>query len=123
MFGYSDEDGTEAESYDGKPARRGGRRAPRPGHRPRRAGSPTSAPASASAASCRCSSRSLHDEGEGTLVAEGRAEQQGPDVDGTTTLPAGDLRPGDVVPARVVAHEGVDLLAEQCGPASRRAGS
>ena len=45
-------------------------------------------------------------------VAIGRALHQGPDVDGTTRLPAATLKVGDVVEARVVASEGVDLLAE-----------
>jgi ribosomal protein S12 methylthiotransferase len=49
---------------------------------------------------------------------EGRAEHQAPEVDGSTTLVAGDaavdlvaLRPGDLVRARVTATEGVDLVA------------
>ncbi|GIF10371.1 30S ribosomal protein S12 methylthiotransferase RimO [Actinoplanes teichomyceticus] len=49
---------------------------------------------------------------------EGRAEHQAPEVDGSTTLVAGDqgvdlaaLRPGDLVRARVTGTEGVDLLA------------
>ncbi|GAB3680304.1 30S ribosomal protein S12 methylthiotransferase RimO [Angustibacter aerolatus] len=122
VFGYSDEDGTEAESYDGKlPDEVVAERLARVTDlveqlTDQRAGERVGSVVQVLV-------EELHDEGEGTLVAEGRAEQQGPDVDGTTTLPAGDLRPGDVVPARVVAHEGVDLLAEQCGPASRRAGS
>ena len=51
---------------------------------------------------------------EGRLV-EGRADHQGPEVDGTTRLggSAGE-RPtvGDLVPAVVVASEGADLVAE-----------
>jgi MiaB/RimO family radical SAM methylthiotransferase len=49
---------------------------------------------------------------------EGRSEHQAPEVDGSTTLVAGDsavdlaaLRPGDLVRARVTATEGVDLVA------------
>jgi len=48
---------------------------------------------------------------------EGRAEHQAPEVDGSTTLVAGDgadlaaLRPGDLVRARVTGTEGVDLIA------------
>jgi ribosomal protein S12 methylthiotransferase len=49
---------------------------------------------------------------------EGRAEHQAPEVDGSTTLVAGEsgvdlavLRPGDLVRARVTATEGVDLVA------------
>jgi len=49
---------------------------------------------------------------------EGRAEHQAPEVDGSTTLVADGasvdlaaLRPGDLVRARVLATEGVDLVA------------
>jgi ribosomal protein S12 methylthiotransferase len=49
---------------------------------------------------------------------EGRAAHQAPEVDGSTTLVAGDegvdlaaLRPGDFIRARVTATEGVDLIA------------
>ena len=43
----------------------------------------------------------------------GRAAQQGPEVDGTTTLlDAADLAVGDLVVATVVASEGVDLVAQ-----------
>ncbi|HEY3530118.1 MAG TPA: 30S ribosomal protein S12 methylthiotransferase RimO [Nocardioides sp.] len=48
---------------------------------------------------------------EGTVV-EGRADHQGPEVDGTTRLTTGSHRVGDLVPARVVAAEGADLVAE-----------
>ncbi|MEJ3749375.1 30S ribosomal protein S12 methylthiotransferase RimO [Actinomycetes bacterium KLBMP 9797] len=50
-------------------------------------------------------------------VVEGRAAHQAPEVDGSTTLTAGDgvdlaaLRPGDLVRARVTGTEGVDLIA------------
>jgi ribosomal protein S12 methylthiotransferase len=44
---------------------------------------------------------------------EGRTEHQAPEVDGSTTLTGGslDLRPGDLVRARVTGTEGVDLIA------------
>jgi ribosomal protein S12 methylthiotransferase len=47
---------------------------------------------------------------------EGRAEQQGPEVDGTTTLDgldglSGPIRPGDLLRARVSGAHGVDLQA------------
>jgi len=51
-------------------------------------------------------------------VVEGRAAHQAPEVDGSTTLAAGDdgvdlaaLHPGDLVRARVIGSEGVDLVA------------
>lgn len=50
-------------------------------------------------------------------VVEGRAAHQGPEVDGSTTLTLPDgsapaVAVGDLVAARVVAAEGVDLIAE-----------
>ncbi len=50
-------------------------------------------------------------------AAEGRADCQGPDVDGSTTLtalPTG-AAVGDIVTARVVASSGVDLIATPVG--------
>jgi ribosomal protein S12 methylthiotransferase len=50
-------------------------------------------------------------------AAEGRADCQGPDVDGSTTLtalPAG-ASVGDIVAARVMATSGVDLIAAPLG--------
>ncbi|WP_441294974.1 hypothetical protein [Kribbella pratensis] len=47
-------------------------------------------------------------------TGEGRAAHQGPEVDGSTTvtgLPDG-VRVGDLVSAKVVASDGVDLIAE-----------
>jgi ribosomal protein S12 methylthiotransferase len=55
-------------------------------------------------------SADLH--GPDAPVAEGRCDHQGPEVDGTTRLPAGDHAVGDLVPAVVVASEGADLVAE-----------
>ncbi len=48
-----------------------------------------------------------------TGVATGRSAHQGPDVDGETRLEDGDRRlaVGDLVPARVVRSEGADLIA------------
>jgi hypothetical protein len=48
-------------------------------------------------------------------VAEGRTAGQAPEVDGSTTLtgPGSELLAvGDIVRARVVGSEGVDLVAE-----------
>ena len=49
--------------------------------------------------------------GDGT--AEGRAEHQAPEVDGSTLLSGlgADIGVGEVVEAEVVASEGVDLVA------------
>jgi tRNA A37 methylthiotransferase MiaB len=107
VFGYSDEDGTEAASYDGKldddevrdrvehvmalvedlTARRAEERV---GER------------------VEVLVESVEDG-----VVEGRAHLQGPEVDGTTTLepaPAG-VAVGDIVAAEVVGSDGVDLIA------------
>jgi MiaB/RimO family radical SAM methylthiotransferase len=43
--------------------------------------------------------------------AEGRAAHQGPDVDGSTTVHGIDASVGDLVTARVIAAEGADLVA------------
>jgi ribosomal protein S12 methylthiotransferase len=51
-------------------------------------------------------------------VVEGRAAHQGPEVDGTTTVRLGAGRQaavGDLVTAQVVASHGVDLVAQQVG--------
>jgi ribosomal protein S12 methylthiotransferase len=107
VFGYSDEDGTEAASYGDK--RDDDAIAERVEH-------PT-APAEELTAQ-RAEERIgehvdvLLETVEGETV-EGRAACQGPDVDGSTTMtavPAG-ARVGDMIEAVVVATEGVDLVA------------
>ena len=51
-------------------------------------------------------------------MAEGRADHQGPEVDGTTRLSSRRPTPvGDLVPAVVVGSEGADLVAAPIGPA------
>ena len=51
-------------------------------------------------------------------VAVGRAEHQGPEVDGTTSFAAGaHLRVGDLVWGRVTSTDGVDLIAREEGAA------
>jgi ribosomal protein S12 methylthiotransferase RimO len=62
---------------------------------------------------------SVEDGSDGLLV-EGRAAHQGPEVDGSTMLtdvPKG-VRVGDMITARVVATEGVDLVAAAGGEGS-----
>jgi ribosomal protein S12 methylthiotransferase len=48
-------------------------------------------------------------------VAEGRAAHQGPEVDGTVTLRAEGLQVGHLVPALVTDSLGVDLVADPTG--------
>jgi ribosomal protein S12 methylthiotransferase RimO len=50
--------------------------------------------------------------GDDGTMAEGRADHQGPEVDGTTRLTHGRHAVGDLVPAAVVSAEGADLVAE-----------
>jgi ribosomal protein S12 methylthiotransferase RimO len=114
VFGYSDEDGTEAASYDGKLDEDEVRA---------RAEHVTALveELNAQRAEERIGERvsvlveSL--DGEDGVAAEGRAAHQGPEVDGTTALesvPAG-TRVGDLLDAVVVASEGVDLVARPMG--------
>ncbi|BCJ72900.1 ribosomal protein S12 methylthiotransferase RimO [Catellatospora sp. IY07-71] len=112
VFDYSDEDGTEAATMDGKiGAATIRRRYDR----------------MLSLVEELCAQRA--EERLGSLVdvlvdtvdengVEGRAAHQAPEVDGSTTLVSGDggvdltaLHPGDLVRARVTGTEGVDLVA------------
>jgi len=112
VFGYSDEDGTEAAGFDGKldqdliDER---------------------AAALADLAEELVAQRAAErvgetvtvlveslDEEDGESVAEGRAEHQGPETDGSVRLSGPDaagLRVGDLVLAEVTDTEGVDLIA------------
>jgi tRNA A37 methylthiotransferase MiaB len=111
VFGYSDEDGTEAETYDGKLDE--DTIAARLDRVTRLAEDLTSARAESRMGELlEVLIESLDDADVPT--AEGRAAHQGPEVDGTTTvtgLPEG-IRVGDLVSAKVVASDGVDLIAE-----------
>ena len=108
VFGYSDEDGTEAEDLDGKLeehviAERVARITDlveqlMADRAERRIGARVSV---------------LIDEiDDETDECIGRAEHQGPDVDGVTILPPESGAPGDLVLAEVTSSEGVDLRAE-----------
>ncbi|MDQ3616614.1 MAG: 30S ribosomal protein S12 methylthiotransferase RimO, partial [Actinomycetota bacterium] len=108
VFGYSDEDGTEAASHDGKLD--GDEIRERTEHVSRLVEELTTQRAEE-----RYGERvdvlveSLADAGR----AEGRASSQGPEVDGSTTvtgLPK-DTRIGDIVAATVTGSSGVDLVA------------
>ena len=113
IFGYSDEDGTEAEGFADKHDEDEIRE--RVAHVTALAEELT-----AQRAEERIGERvdvlveSLErDPSSGGLVAEGRAAHQGPEVDGSTTLrdlPEG-TRVGDMIRALVVGSDGVDLEA------------
>ncbi len=107
VFGYSDEDGTEAASYDGKlddDEIRG-----RVDHVTRLVDELTSQRAEERLGEV----PSVLVESLSGSTGEGRAAHQGPEVDGSTTvtgLPAG-TRVGDFVDAVVTGSDGVDLVA------------
>ncbi|WP_067461731.1 30S ribosomal protein S12 methylthiotransferase RimO [Actinomadura macra] len=111
VFGYSDEDGTEAANLDGKLA---------PDEVARRVEelSGLAEELTAQRAEDRVGSqvRVLLEEEAGDGAFEGRAEHQAPEVDGTVLvtgagLPAGTAV-GDIVTARVTGSDGVDLVAD-----------
>jgi ribosomal protein S12 methylthiotransferase RimO len=104
VFGYSDEDGTEAASYDDKLDEDEVRS--RTAHVTDLVEQLT-----AQRAEERIGEEVLvlvEDTSDGEVV--GRAAHQGPDVDGTTSL-TGPAAVGDLVPAVVIGSEGVDLVA------------
>jgi ribosomal protein S12 methylthiotransferase RimO len=125
VFGYSDEEGTEATRLDGKLD---------PVEIARRVAevSALAEELTAQRAEERVGATvdvllEDHDADRGGY--EGRAAHQAPEVDGTVLIrggtvvdgatvggtPVGDLAVGDLVRARVVASEGVDLIAVPCG--------
>ena len=110
IFGYSDEDGTEAASLDGQLD---------PAEIARRADDLSDLAEELMA------QRAADRRGEtaGVLIEEqlgpghyqGRAAHQAPEVDGVTTVRSqAPLAVGDMVSAVVVESEGVDLVAEAC---------
>jgi tRNA A37 methylthiotransferase MiaB len=115
VFGYSDEDGTEAATYDGKLDEDEVRA---------RTEHVTALVEELNAQ--RAEERigeivSVLVESVADGLVEGRAEHQGPEVDGTTTIDGGaGLRVGDVVVAEVVGTDGVDLVARATNDASAR---
>jgi MiaB/RimO family radical SAM methylthiotransferase len=107
VFGYSDEDGTEAEKLDGHLPDDEIRH--RLDHVTRLAEELTAQRADERIGD---DVDVLIEELDGT-DGEGRCDAQGPEVDGSTTVAelGPDVRIGDVVRARVVATSGVDLIA------------
>jgi ribosomal protein S12 methylthiotransferase len=109
IFGYSDEDGTEAAGFDdagkldeAEVARRVGEFA----------SLADEVMAQRAADRIGDTVEVLVEEAAGEGRFEGRAAHQAPDVDGSTTLLAsGPLAPGELVTARVVDSVGADLIA------------
>ena len=113
VFGYSDEDGTEAEGLDGHlPAQVVAERVERVTSLVEELTARRAEERIGEAVEVLVESVDLSDDGEGVV---GRTAYQGPDVDGSTTLVLSDADPvpsvGDLVAATIVASEGVDLLA------------
>ncbi|MFP5336344.1 MAG: 30S ribosomal protein S12 methylthiotransferase RimO [Actinomycetes bacterium] len=105
VFGYSDEDGTEAETFDGKLD--ADEIAARVDHLTRLVEELTAQRAEERVGEVvEVLVEELDDDG----APVGRAAHQGPDVDGVTRL-ATPAAVGDLVRARVVGAEGVDLVA------------
>jgi ribosomal protein S12 methylthiotransferase len=116
VFGYSDEDGTEAAGLSGKVSAAAVRRR---------------TDRMAELADTLCAQRAEERVGSEVIVLvdevgpegiEGRAAHQAPEIDGTTLLDGGDcgvLRPGDLVRAKVTGSEGVDLVAAPVEVVSR----
>ncbi len=107
IFGYSDEDGTDAERLEGKLD------ADEIGERLEHV-TALSEELTAQRAEERVGEQVvvLVESVDGDTV-EGRAAHQGPEVDGSTYLEglSGEVRVGDMIAATVVASEGVDLIA------------
>jgi MiaB/RimO family radical SAM methylthiotransferase len=106
VFGYSDEDGTEA-------ARHGPKHSEEEIEARRSATADLVEELTSQRAAARLGEpvRVLVEEVDG--VVTGRAAHQGPEVDGTVSVTtAGRVRSGDFLDAVVVGSEGVDLVAE-----------
>jgi MiaB/RimO family radical SAM methylthiotransferase len=113
VFGYSDEDGTEAEGLDGHLAAQVvAERVERVTSLVEELTARRAEERIGEAVEVLVESVDLSDDGEGVV---GRTAYQGPDVDGSTTVVLSDAEPlpsvGDLVAASIVASEGVDLLA------------
>ncbi|MHA6763199.1 30S ribosomal protein S12 methylthiotransferase RimO [Streptacidiphilus sp. PAMC 29251] len=121
VFGYSDEDGTEAATYQGKLDE--DVVAERLAKISRLAEEMTAQRAEERVGSTvTVLIESIDEDEDGAVI--GRAEHQAPETDGITSL-TGSLdrvKVGDLVEAKVVASEGVDLIAELIGLGDAAAG-
>lgn len=107
VFGYSDEDGTEAAGLRGKV------RADTVARRVARLSRLVEELTAQRAEDRVGSTVEVLVESVDGDTAEGRAAHQAPEVDGTTTVHGAGLRVGDLVRATVVATGGVDLTARR----------
>jgi ribosomal protein S12 methylthiotransferase len=113
VFGYSDEDGTEAEGLDGHlPEEVVAERVERLTSLVEELTAQRAEERVGESVDVLVESVDLSSEGEGVV---GRTAHQGPDVDGTTMLVLSPDDPvpsvGDLLAATIVASEGVDLVA------------
>ncbi|HEX6232199.1 MAG TPA: MiaB/RimO family radical SAM methylthiotransferase [Jiangellaceae bacterium] len=106
VFGYSDEDGTEAAGFDDKID------PDEVAERVERVHALVEELTAQRAEDRIGETVSVLVESVADGVAEGRAAHQGPDVDGSTTIRGMKASIGELTDARVVATEGVDLIAE-----------
>ena len=105
VFGYSDEDGTEAESFDGKLD------PDEVEERVSRLGDLVEELVAQRAEDRVGETVSVLVESVDDGVVEGRAEHQGPEVDGSTTVSGVRATVGDILTATVTASDGADLVA------------
>ncbi|MFJ2116548.1 MULTISPECIES: 30S ribosomal protein S12 methylthiotransferase RimO [unclassified Streptomyces] len=112
VFGYSDEDGTEAATYDGKLDQ--DVVSERLAHLSRLAEELTAQRAEERLGeTLEVLVESIDPEGDNGEAAIGRAAHQAPETDGQVIFTSREgLRPGRMVEAKVVGTEGVDLVAE-----------
>jgi len=114
VFGYSDEEGTEAATFDGKldtdAVRERVERITR-----------LAEELTAERAEDRVGERVVVLVESAGDVVEGRASHQAPEVDGATVLRGARPAVGELVSARVVASSGVDLLADATAGATSAA--
>jgi ribosomal protein S12 methylthiotransferase RimO len=108
VFGYSDEDGTEAAGHEGKLPEH--EVADRVSHLSSLVEELTAQRAEERIGEVVHVLVEGYDEDEPDTVV-GRAAHQGPEVDGTTMLPGVTAAPGDWITARVTGTVGVDLVA------------
>ena len=109
VFGYSDEDGTEAATLDGKHDEATIR------ERTERVSALADELVGQRAEDRLGETVRVLVESTDGETGEGRAAHQAPEVDGTTTVYGGRLVVGGIVSAKVVATDGVDLVAEVLG--------
>lgn len=112
VFGYSDEEGTEAAGYDGKlPDEVVAERL----ERVTRLAEQLTAQRAEERIGTEVTvlvEEIVEIDDDGTVTAEGRAAHQAPEIDGLTVLTGRDLAVGTFVRAVVVGSEGVDLYAD-----------